>query len=55
MQFTFGKLQSNAINLGDKKETCDARIACRGMSVVEDAMKALAKQQGFDTLHIVRG
>lgn len=137
MKFTFDKLQSNAINLGDKKETitsrtliafkdgkfielitarwymgrsssamqvdcsvwfssyvmesshaqwtdcsgrgkasgggyckqsaafedamrnagikCDAGIACRGMSVVEDAMLALAKQQGFDTLHIVRG
>lgn len=137
MQFTFGKLQSNAINQGDKKETitsrtliafkdgkfidlitarwymgrssssmlvqcsvwfqsaimekshaqwtdcsgkgraggggyckqsaafedamrsagikCDQGIGGRGMSVVEDAMLALAKQQGFDILHIVRG
>lgn len=137
MKFTFGKLQSNAVNMGDKKETigsrtllaykdgkfyelitarwymgksassmlvncsiwchsalmekshaqwtdcsgkgkaggggyckqsaafedalnsagikCDAGISGRGMSVVEDAMIALGKQQGFDTLHIVRG
>ena len=33
---------------------CDQDIAGCGMSVVEDAMIALAKQQGFDTLHIVR-
>ena len=33
---------------------CDAGISGRGMSVVEDALKALGKQQGFDTLHIVR-
>lgn len=137
MRFTFDKLQSNAINLGDKKETiasrtllafedgkfkelivarwymgrsssamqvdcsvwfhsaimeashaqwtdcsgrgkaggggyckqsaafadamrnagikCDHDISGRGMSTVEDAMIALGKQQGFDTLHIVRG
>lgn len=137
MKFTFDKLQSNAINLGDKKETiatrvliafkdgkfyelitarwymgrsssamqvdcsvwchsalmekshaqwtdcsgkgkaggggyckqsaafedairsagikCDQGIGGRGMSVVEDAMMALGKQQGFDVLHIVRG
>lgn len=137
MQFTFGTLQSNAINMGDKKETiasrtllaykdgkfyelitahwymgksasstlvncsvwchsalmekshaqwtdcsgkgkaggggyceqsaafedalnsagikCDAGISGRGMSVVEDALKALANQQGFNEIHIVRG
>lgn len=34
---------------------CDQGIAGRGMSVVEDAMIALAKQQGFDVVHVVRG
>ncbi len=34
---------------------CDADISGRGMSVVDDAMLALGKQQGFDVLHIVRG
>lgn len=137
MRFTFGKLECNAINLGDKKETiasrtliafedgkfkelitarwymgrsssamqvdcavwfhsaimeashaewtdcsgrgkaggggyckqsaafedamrssgikCDQGIGGRGMSVVEDAMITLAKQQGFDVVHVVRG
>ena len=34
---------------------CDEGIEGRGMSVVEDAMIALAKQQGFDVVHVVRG
>lgn len=34
---------------------CDHGISGRGMSVVEDAMIALAKQQGFEVVHIVRG
>ncbi len=34
---------------------CDEGISGRGMSVAEDAMLALAKQQGFENLMIVRG
>jgi hypothetical protein len=137
MKFTFGKLQSNAINLGDKKKTinawnliafkdgkfielatvrwymgrsssstqvkcsawfhsaimeeshaqwtdcsgsgkaggggcckqsaafsdamrnagikCDTHIEGRGMGLVADALLALAKQQGFYNVHLVRG
>ena len=34
---------------------CDAGISGRGMSVVEDALKALGKQAGFEHVKLVRG